>query len=650
MEKNAGVLWTRSTDIGTLYDPQPTIEAANADYREKSPFRLRGWHTTWYGANGEYHSDPGTELMMARNKMNAKLAEFENMELWEGHEGLGVKAFNIGHNLGYWLPNDVFFALHPDYYNMDANGNYIPESQNTQINFYHPKVPGAVAGRVKQFLAEHPIEYVGIGINDTHYFEQGALSRSPFTTPDGTVIQPDEEDYKSTVFFTFLNKVAAEVKQTYPNTKIVTFAYFFADVPPRVELEDNIVIVMAPISEDERLPINTANQGSMNYGYKLKLEKWLTKTNHIVMYNYYGSFLSEAYERPIAEKVQADMQYYRDLGITGIVPENKTDAKGPFWGINALQFWLFEKLFWNPDADIEQLKSDFIRKAYGNAAEPMKRYYDLIEQGWNSDSSPIGYNASESTYIGKLIIEAGIKDAAQSALDEAWALANEQQKARIEPIKTTFETLTHKHSILPKLKAKAFRTTAGKEAVTSAVYFDGPWADAEPVTQFFKMNTLEPASVQTNVRLLWDDENLYVGYENFDPDLSARITSDTAPGEWWAKGSDDDNETFVTGDMSGSSYYVFFSNSAALKLEYSGPVQESGYSGYWEAYTMVGEDRWNTIKVIPFASINVDPNVTDKLKAYFFRMYHGTTATEYFGWGGGAVWNSADFYPVTLEE
>ncbi|WP_409342065.1 DUF4838 domain-containing protein [Paenibacillus sp. MBLB4367] len=649
LEKNAGVLWTRSTDIGTLYDPLPTIKADKPDYREKSPFQLRGWHTTWYGASGEYHADPGTEAMMARNKLNAKLAEFENMEQWSRHESIGVKAFNIGHNLGYWLPNDVFFASHPDYYNKDASGNYIPESQETQINFYHPDVPGAVAGRVKQFLAQHPIEYVGIGINDTHNFNQGELSRSPFTTQDGIVIQPDEPDYKSTVFFTFLNKVAAEVKQTNPNTKIVTFAYFFTDVPPRVALEDNIVIVMAPISEDERLPLNTTDTSSMNYGYKLKLEKWLTKTNHIVLYNYYGSFLSEVYERPIAEKVQADMKYYRDLGITGVTPENKVDAKGPFWGINALQFWLIQKLFWNPDADLEQLKSEFIRKAYGNAAEPMKRYYGLIEQGWKTDNSPIGYNASESTYINKLIIEAGVKDAAQTALNEAWQLANDQQKARIEPIKSTFETLTQKYSSIPKLKATAKKTNAGKAAVTSAVYFDqGPWADAEPVTEFKVMGTQNQPAVQTKVRLLWDDENLYIGYENFDADPSKIVVSETAPGEWWVKGTDDDNETFITGDSSGASYYVFFSNSNAIKFEYSGPVQTSGYNGQWEAYAHVGTDRWNAIKVIPFASINIDPNVTKTLKGFFFRMYHGTTTTEFYGWGGGTVWNDADFYPITL--
>ncbi|BBH21554.1 hypothetical protein Back11_28990 [Paenibacillus baekrokdamisoli] len=652
LEKNAGVLWTRSstTDIGTLYDPLPSIVANKVNYREKSPFQLRGFNLTGFGANGEYHEDPGTETMIARNKMNAKLAEFANQPLWERHESVGVKSFTLGHNLGYWLPNEDYFAAHPEYYNTDISGeHYIPVADDTQINFYNPDVPGVIAGRVKQFLSEHPIEYVGIGINDTHYFQQGELSRSPFTTVDNIVIQPDEADYKSTVFYSFLNKIAAKVKVTNPNAKIVTFAYFFTDTPPRVKLEDNIVVVLAPLTGDDRVPFNTSDVNSGNYGHRLKLEGWLKNTKNVVMYNYYGSFLSDTYERPIAQKVQADMKYYRDMGITGVLPESIMDARIPNWSINALQFWLFQKLMWNPDADLEQLKSDYIRKAYGAAAAKMREYYDLIEQGWNKYNDPIGYNTSTNTYIGKYIIKAGIKDAAQKALNEAWALADDKAKARIEPIKTTFEKMVLELSEIPYLEVHASKTTASKADIVNVTDFSqGPWADAKAVSEFYEMNSKNPAPVQTKVRLLWDDKNLYVGYENFDDNPSAMITSDAAPSEWWASGADDDNETFITGHPAAATYYGFFNNSKALKVEYSGPTANSAYNGLWEAYTKKGTDRWISVQVIPFDSINVDLSITKALQGYFFRTYHGKTG--FYGWGVGAVWSSSSFHPILLDD
>ncbi|QTH44214.1 hypothetical protein J4772_07420 [Cohnella sp. LGH] len=120
-----------------------------------------------------------------------------------------------------------------------------------------------------------------------------------------------------------------------------------------------------------------------------------------------------------------------------------------------------------------------------------------------------------------------------------------------------------------------------------------------------------------------------------------------ARGEWWASGAEDDNETFITGHPAAASYYVFFNNAKALKPEYSGPAQNSGYNGQWEAYTAIGTDRWNSIQVIPFSSIQVDPTVTQDLQGYFFRTYRGN---GFYGCGVGAVWISSSFHPIVLEE
>lgn len=647
LEKNTGILWTRSIAVGTVYEPQPTIAIDAVNYSERSPFELRGWHLTGQGAGGEYHSDPGTEQMMARNKLNTKLAEFENLPLWEEQGKRGIKPFNIGHNLPFWLPNDVYFAAHPEYYNTDANGNPIPVGLETQINFYHPDVPGVIAGRVADFLADHPIDIVGIGINDTHYFEQAGYSDQPFVTENGVTIQPGEADYKSTVFYTFLNKIARQVKLTNPGVQIATYAYFFTEVPPRIALEDNIIIVLAPISGDDRKPMNTSDQGNPNQAYVTKLNGWMQKTSNIVMYNYYGAFLSDKYERPIAAKVKADMQYYRQLGLTGVLPEGIADANGPNWGINALQFWLFQKLMWNPDADIAQLKADYISKVYGPAASAMTTYYNLIEQGWNMYDDVIAYNTNTNTYIGKYIVQAGIAADAQTALNNAWSAADATIRARIEPIKTTFEAMVAQYSGITASQAEAKYTTASKATIVGSTDLaQGPWAAATAVSDFYKMDTTTQAPIQTKVRLLWDDDNLYVAYENMDPAIGDLVVSDSAPNEWWLSGGDDDNETFITGDPNASSYYVFFNNPDALKLEYSGPVQDSSYSGAWEAYTSVQADRWLSIQVIPFASIQVDPEQTSALQGYFFRSYRGDAG--HYGWGIGKVWDSGSFHPITL--
>ncbi|MFC5404250.1 DUF4838 domain-containing protein [Cohnella soli] len=645
LKENAGVLWTRSTDFGTLYDQQSTVTATKIDYAQKSPFKLRGWHTVGTGKAGEFHSDADTESMLARNKLNAKLAEVGNIDYWGRQNALGLNPVLLGHNLDFWLPNEKYFDTHPEYYN-EINGVYVPVTQEfSQINFYNPDVPGVIANEMRQLLAVQPMEYLGVGIMDNQVFNQGELSKQPFTTPDGLVVQPTDPAYKSTVYFTFLNKIAANLKTTNPNVKIATFAYFFTDTPPKVNLEDNIIIVMAPGSEDERVPFNTSDQSNSNYAYKLKLESWVQKTHNILMYNYYGCCATDIYERPIAEKVQADVKYYRDLGIMGVVPEGQLD-NGVIWGVNALQYWLINNLFWNPDADLEALKTMFLEKAYGAAADSMRTYYDLIEQGWNYDQQAVSVNSRASQLIGNYVIKAGIKDAAQAALDEAWQLADEQARKRIEPIKTTFETIVYLVGELPNLSATASKTSYSKEQIMNSLDFStGPWAKVTPVTEFREMGTRNQVGEETKVYLLWDDVNLYVGYENIDHYMEGMIVSDDAPGKWWRSGADDSVETYVTGDKS-ATYYGFFSNPKKVKFEYKS-FKDSTYNGIWDVNAEVGTDRWNTVQVIPFASIGVNPSNTDTLYGFFFRNFHGKE--RYITWGGGMVWNPADFYPIQLK-
>ncbi|MDF2671042.1 MAG: hypothetical protein K0R67_3348 [Paenibacillus sp.] len=204
---------------------------------------------------------------------------------------------------------------------------------------------------------------------------------------------------------------------------------------------------------------------------------------------------------------------------------------------------------------------------------------------------------------------------------------------------------------LPNLSANAVKTTATKSEIMQSLEFGtGPWTDAQPFNEFLVMKTTNISPVETKVYLLWDDENLYVGYENYDSDLTKMVVSDTAPNGWWASNADDSVETYVTGDPEGS-FYGFFTNPKAVNFTYlknpdSGPVHVTG-TGLTSS-ARISSDRWNVIQVIPFSTIGVDPNETDTLSGFFFRNYHGQSV--YLGWGGGAPWKPTDFKPIHLVE
>ncbi|BBI35889.1 DUF4838 domain-containing protein [Cohnella abietis] len=200
-----------------------------------------------------------------------------------------------------------------------------------------------------------------------------------------------------------------------------------------------------------------------------------------------------------------------------------------------------------------------------------------------------------------------------------------------------------------RYSATAVKTTASKADIMAALDFSqGPWANAVPVTEFLNMKSTDAPPAETRMYLLWDDTNLYVGYENFDPDMSGAIVNDDAPNGWW-RVADDSVETYVTGNVAGG-YTGYFTNPKAVKFIYksspAGPVP--GVDNNWEASANMGADRWNVIQVIPFSSIGVNPSVTKTLMGFFFRNYHGQAV--FLGWGGGAPWTEKAFKSVHLVE
>ena len=62
------------------------------------------------------------------------------------------------------------------------------------------------------------------------------------------------------------------------------------------------------------------------------------------------------------------------------------------WAMNAMTYWLYSKLAWNPNEDVDALIKEFCDKCYGEASDEMQEYYDLLELGWQNGAELIPYD------------------------------------------------------------------------------------------------------------------------------------------------------------------------------------------------------------------------------------------------------------------
>lgn len=670
IEENMGVLWIRADENnGLLYDKMTTITASSVNYREKSPFQIRGWHLCGFGEDGTEHSDEKTEIMMSRNKLNAKFAEFMNQYKWSWQASIGLEPVNLGHVLKHWVVNSPSYDPNEtEYWNTDESGD-LTVATAKQVNFWSKKTADTITDGVKKFLETTDINYVGIGIEDsdictpssnqpfdyaTYETISVAEAESRIAAGSTTVVYPDDPAYLSTVYYTFLNYIAKQVDKVYPNVTIATFAYTFTERPPLCDLEDNILVVFAPVDEDVTQPITTDKIGPNNLVHR-NIEGWKKITRNMAFYNYYGSFTpSASYERPIADRIQADLQYYSENGFAGLLPEGTADSGSGSnsWSMNALTFWLYSKLAWNPDENINALIVEFCDKAYGDASEAMQEYYALVKLGWDKgkDGVNVKWYHPLDVYMSNFVLNSGLTDDMQAALDKAFEMAEGTAKERIRYIKAKFEE-NIRESTFQEEEAAAIRTEAGKDAVLATVQLDDPyaddiWANAPVLKQFMASGTKNPVDgADIKVRLLWDDEYLYVGYENFDTSIDdiKAATKYNDKGSWWV-GGDDDVETFISADPSSGTYYGYFGNPHNLSFRYfgTGPAHDSDYNKPENSAARIinvddtALDRWVIVQAISFADIGITGPVNSETEvyAYFYRYYDSSM----IGWNGASVW------------
>ena len=470
IEENMGVLWVRADEeIGLVYENIPTVLVAKTDYKEKSPFQIRGWHLS-------ARSDQDNMLdMFARNKLNSR-----SWGTNEAAEERGISSLRVSHNIKKMVVGSP--AYDPDereYWNTTKGGDYLFPDQSQQINFWSDKAAEVLAASVIAYVRDGIVSpgvagfdnAVFIGIEDNGNGYNAPYDSQPYEYAPGEFVDPSDKQFISTVYFSFFNKVARMVAEECPGAKVITFAYNFAEKAPKCELEENLWVVLAPASEDLSTSLFDSSS-SLNKNIYLRIEEWKQITDNLVFYNYYGCYLpADQYTRPIWDRIKGDLQYYADSGFLGVQPEGvasdddnmywfdrsytaggETDVpNSAAWDMNCLTYWIFSKLCWNPYEDVDALIDEFCTKYYGAAAEYMKEYYYLIEKGFEDGRPDLmmqfqwdtSWEAYEEAFLFNPNFDEPIHEKILEALNNAWEAGDGKVKARIRSMKEIFENAVH---------------------------------------------------------------------------------------------------------------------------------------------------------------------------------------------------------------
>ena len=183
----------------------------------------------------------------------------------------------------------------------------------------------------------------------------------------------------------------------------------------------------------------------------------------------------------------------------------------------------------------------------------------------------------------------------------------------------------------------ASKRVSSASRVTEAPSIDGAldegvWQNAEPLTSFVQAEPFEgqPASEHTEVRILYDDDAIYVGVVLHDRDPSQIVTTDTR-----RDAELDEMDSFVMifdtfRDQQNG--FVFGTNAAGV--QYDAQVRDQGeeeesWDGSWDVRTSIRATSWSAEFRIPLRTLRYGP-APQTWGVNFFRNIQRTRERTYW--------------------
>ncbi len=165
------------------------------------------------------------------------------------------------------------------------------------------------------------------------------------------------------------NTVARAVAERYPGKLVGTLAYNLHSEPPSFHMEPNVYVQV------------TAGFTRGRYSFDELVELWAEHASNLGVYEYLNVWawsrdLPGASRGANVEYLAERIPWYAQHGVTTMSCES-----GANYGPDGLGYLVASHLMWNPQADVLAIRDDFYRRAYGPAAEPMRRYWERFDGG-----------------------------------------------------------------------------------------------------------------------------------------------------------------------------------------------------------------------------------------------------------------------------
>lgn len=371
LERFCGVRWLWPGRTGEVVPRQPTLTVPEIDVREEPDFLWRK-----FGPGGPLWEQ--TDKWTKERELGVGQEHQDEMDRWEQRNRLGGCKVVDGHAWAWLIPAELYGQTHPEYFAL-VNGQRDCQPHDgkhaNQLCTSNPELLAEFVRRAREYLDTHEVDVLSISPNDGSGFCECDRCRA---LDSGETYQRGDRVVRALTdrIFAFSNQVAEQIAESHPDKRLLLLVYGAYITPPkRVRLHDHVIAQFC---------MHSAAHG--NPRIKDRDERqWrglAQMSSQLGIYEYFinGSWpdLPRVFVTTLADSIRScwadGCRYY-------------SPQTGDGFALGGPTYYVAAKLLWDAHADVAALLDDYYARGYGPAAQPMRRYYELIEETWRGSGS-----------------------------------------------------------------------------------------------------------------------------------------------------------------------------------------------------------------------------------------------------------------------
>ena len=355
LEDHAGCRWWSSKTSSIPI--KPTLRIGRLNIRYVPPLEYR--ETFWFDSfDGDW---------AVRNKSNG------NSERLDSKRGGKHSYQGFVHTFFPLIPPEKYFEEHPEWFS-EIDGKRI--HKRAQLCLTNEEMRAELIKNLKVRLRNNPAATIAsVSQNDWH----GNCQCSKCAAIE------KEEGSPAGLMLRFVNTVAKEIEDEFPNVAISTLAYQYTRKPPKItKPRPNVIVRLCSIECSFSKPL----ADERNKKFRDDIVGWSKICNRLYIWDYTTNFRHYILPHPNLRVLGPNVKFFVDHSVKGLFEQGAYTSSGA--EMAELRAWVLAKLLWNPKLNGQKLIDEFIAGYYGPAGPHINDYLKITHDAVEASGDHLG--------------------------------------------------------------------------------------------------------------------------------------------------------------------------------------------------------------------------------------------------------------------